>query len=172
MFWWLARSSSGIPMSKGGDPPCWGAPRWWLMSTGATSSRVWVRLVSWSVSKSFSYCSWRTSFFIAILLFWASSSSTLAWRRTRFPSFFRCFALGARGVSFCVLWLPSLPMLERDAWSKESVRMVETSLTKLKRVGISVVPTDGAKCWCTKSVRTLVQQKVLSLWPSLDCSGH
>ncbi|KAM1077946.1 hypothetical protein ACFX19_025669 [Malus domestica] len=34
-------------------------------------------------------------------------------------------------------------MLERDAWSKESVRMVETSLTKLKRVGISVVPTDG-----------------------------
>ena len=30
-------------------------------------------------------------------------------------------------------------MLERDAWSKESVRMVETSLAQLKRVGISVV---------------------------------
>ena len=29
-------------------------------------------------------------------------------------------------------------MLERDAWSKESVRIVETSLTKLERVGISV----------------------------------
>ena len=38
-----------------------------------------------------------------------------------------------------MLWLPSLPMLERDAWSKESVRMIETSLTQLKRVGISVV---------------------------------
>ncbi|KAM1258485.1 hypothetical protein ACFX2J_037921 [Malus domestica] len=42
------------------------------------------------------------------------------------------------GVSFCVIWLPSLPLLERDTWSKESIRMVETSLTKLKRVGISV----------------------------------
>lgn len=27
-------------------------------------------------------------------------------------------------------------------------------------------------CWCTKSARTLVQQKVLSLWPLLDYSGH
>ncbi|KAM1727930.1 hypothetical protein FF2_018195 [Malus domestica] len=50
------------------------------------------------------------------------------------------------GVSFYVLWLPSLPMLERDARSKESVRMVETSLTKVKRVGISAIPTDDAKC--------------------------
>ncbi|KAM2079709.1 hypothetical protein ACFX1R_027188 [Malus domestica] len=56
------------------------------------------------------------------------------------------FRTRCEGVSFCVMWLTSLPMLERDAWSKESVRMVETSLTKLKRVGISVVPTDGAKC--------------------------
>ncbi|KAM1030161.1 hypothetical protein FF1_034042 [Malus domestica] len=49
------------------------------------------------------------------------------------------------GVSFCVLWLPSLSMLERDAWSKKSVRIEETNLTKLKRVGISAFPTDGTK---------------------------
>ncbi|KAM2816093.1 hypothetical protein COP1_040367 [Malus domestica] len=67
--------------------------------------------------------------------------------KSKLLSFFLSLLRTRHGkVSFCMLWLSSLPMLERGAWSKESVRMMETSLTELERVGISVIPTDGAKC--------------------------
>ncbi|KAM1681658.1 hypothetical protein ACFX2K_039176 [Malus domestica] len=59
-------------------------------------------------------------------------------KKNSFSFLLSLFRTMCKGVSFCVLWLPSLPMLERDARSKESVRMIETSLTQLKRVGISV----------------------------------
>ncbi|KAM1426075.1 hypothetical protein ACFXTO_018816 [Malus domestica] len=49
-----------------------------------------------------------------------------------------------RGVVLCAV-ASFVPYVEEGCLVKESVRIVETSLTKLKRVGISAIPTDGAK---------------------------